>query len=84
MKEQEKRMREIALDCLVKILTSLLVSYEELYTGRTSDTASNRGDVAENDESKMAGNSSSSNLDLINQFVQIKQQKSIIEYGIDL
>jgi hypothetical protein len=75
-------MREIALDCLVKILTSLLVSYEELI-GRASDTISTKGDVSESDESR-PGNSSSSNLEIINQFVQIKQQKSILENGIDL
>jgi hypothetical protein len=76
-------MREIALDCLVKILTSLLVSYEELSTARPFDTASSRGDFTENEDTRQ-GNSSSSNLELINQFVQIKQQKSIIENGIDL
>lgn len=82
VKDQEKKMRQTALDCLVKILTSLLVSYEDLI-GRASDTISTKGDVSESDDSRQ-GNNSNSNLDIINQFVQIKQQKSILENGIDL
>lgn len=75
-------MRELALDCMVKILTSLLISYEELTNGKSFDTASMRGD--DNDTARSVGNNSSSNLELINQFVQVKQQKSIVENGIDL
>lgn len=74
-------MREIALDCLVNILMCLLISYEELSLGKPFDTASNRGEDTE-DPSKPVGNGSSS--ELINQFMQVKQQKSIIENGIDL
>lgn len=77
-------MREVALDCMVKVLTSLLISYEELTTGKSFDTISIRGDTSETDTARSIGNNSSSNLELINQFIQVKQQKSIVENGIDL
>lgn len=90
-------MREMGLECLVKLLQCLSVWYEELHTGKSGDLSTNGND---NDEingygTTFVGNGFNFNSSLINsntcldtmsanQLVHLKQQKGIIEHGIEL
>jgi hypothetical protein len=80
IKEREKKMREMALDCMVKVLECLVDWYEDVTMTQTTSNRADSGICVDNEESR----NSTSHLELINQFVQVKQQKSIIESGIDL
>ena len=78
-------MRELALRCLVKILLGLVNYYEELTDAKGGSSGEHSSAVAtcSNNDAE-ADASSESNLELIQQFANIKAQKSIIESGIDL
>ena len=69
-------MRELGLECLVKILKCLVTFYDEVNFAKHGDL-STRGDESEDNPENLNGSGAA-------QFEQLKQQKSIIEHGIDL
>ncbi|KAL3103638.1 hypothetical protein niasHS_000274 [Heterodera schachtii] len=78
LKERERRMRELALDCLVKVLQCLVYWYEEMNLGK--EQSIHGGDETANAApSACNGNGSDVNLT-----AQAKQQKGIVESGIEL
>lgn len=76
------KMRELALRCLVKILLGLVNYYEELTGAKNGEHVNVVTSRSNNDAELDTG--SESNLDLVQQFANIKAQKSIIESGMDL
>lgn len=93
-------MREMGLECLVKLLQCLSVWYEELHVGKSGELSTGGGANA-NDIDDLNGFgamlmnglsingssfNSSSGFDTMsaNQLVHLKQQKGIIEHGIEL
>uniref|UniRef100_A0A183C0R6 SEC7 domain-containing protein n=1 Tax=Globodera pallida TaxID=36090 RepID=A0A183C0R6_GLOPA len=78
LKERERRMRELALDCLVKVLQCLVFWYEEMNLGK--DQSIHGGDETAN-TAFASNNCSGSDVNLT---AQAKQQKGIVESGIDL
>ncbi|CAD5207446.1 unnamed protein product [Bursaphelenchus okinawaensis] len=74
-KEKEKYIRELSLVCLVKILRCLVGWYENMYKEEDSQSR-----IDENPDDLSANNSSTA----LSQFEQRKQQKSILEHGLDL
>uniref|UniRef100_A0A915M4D6 SEC7 domain-containing protein n=1 Tax=Meloidogyne javanica TaxID=6303 RepID=A0A915M4D6_MELJA len=78
-KDREKRMRELALKCLVKALKCLVAWYEDMEIGKEVSIQY----PAEEQQQPLQLSTEGSAAD-VNQIVQVKQQKSLIEYGIDL
>ncbi|KAF7638012.1 SEC7 domain-containing protein [Meloidogyne graminicola] len=75
-KEREKKMRELALKCLVKALKCLVVWYEEMEIGKEVSIQCPTEEQQQNLQLSSDGSTT--------QIVQVKQQKSLIESGIDL
>lgn len=73
-KEREKRIREMSLDCILNILKSLSRWFNDLQISGIKNT----------DLSFVCDNGTLEDADSPNQIVQVKQQKSIIEHGIEL
>lgn len=81
-REKERHLRELSLSCLVKVLSCLVGWYESMQRGEEeASTSRELGLSAENGDESLTGSSSTA---LLQQFEQRKQQKSIIEHGIDL
>uniref|UniRef100_A0A915MJ01 SEC7 domain-containing protein n=1 Tax=Meloidogyne javanica TaxID=6303 RepID=A0A915MJ01_MELJA len=78
-KDREKRMRELALKCLVKALKCLVAWYEDMEIGKEVSIQY----PAEEQQQPLQLSTEGSAVD-VNQIVQVKQQKSLIESGIDL
>uniref|UniRef100_A0A914L7K4 SEC7 domain-containing protein n=2 Tax=Meloidogyne TaxID=189290 RepID=A0A914L7K4_MELIC len=78
-KDREKRMRELALKCLVKALKCLVAWYEDMEIGKEVSIQY----PAEEQQQPLQLSTEGSAAD-VNQIVQVKQQKSLIESGIDL
>ncbi|KAL7074646.1 hypothetical protein ACQ4LE_005574 [Meloidogyne hapla] len=78
-KDREKRMRELALKCLVKALKCLVAWYEDMEIGKEVSIQY----PTEEQQQPLQLSSEGSAAD-VNQIVQVKQQKSLIESGIDL
>uniref|UniRef100_A0A914LSY1 SEC7 domain-containing protein n=1 Tax=Meloidogyne incognita TaxID=6306 RepID=A0A914LSY1_MELIC len=78
-KDREKRMRELALKCLVKALKCLVAWYEDMEIGKEVSIQY----PAEEQQQPLQLSTEGSVAD-VNQIVQVKQQKSLIESGIDL
>uniref|UniRef100_A0A915M0C0 SEC7 domain-containing protein n=1 Tax=Meloidogyne javanica TaxID=6303 RepID=A0A915M0C0_MELJA len=76
-KDREKRMRELALKCLVKALKCLVAWYEDMEIGKEVSIQY----PAEEQQQPLSTEGSAAD---VNQIVQVKQQKSLIESGIDL
>ena len=73
-------MREMGLECLVKILQCLVVWYEELHS---ADLQTNEPDDSSNIGGSING-TQAFDAASVNQLAHIKSQKSIIESGIYL
>lgn len=72
----------MGLECLIKLLRCLSVWYEELQIGKTGDlsTGMNNGYDGQDETANGYASSDSS----VNQLMHLKQQKGIIEHGIEL
>ncbi|CAK5088909.1 unnamed protein product [Meloidogyne enterolobii] len=78
-KDREKRMRELALKCLVKALKCLVAWYEDMEIGKEVSIQYPAEEQQQPLQLFSEGNAAD-----VNQIVQVKQQKSLIESGIDL
>ena len=72
-------MRELGLECLVKVLQCMATWYEEVAWGKSGDLSA--GDL---EDSGSAHGSTADSVSTFQQYEQVKQQKGIIEHGIDL
>lgn len=73
-------MRELGLECLIKVLKCLVVWYDELHIGKSGELSTNGMDLTED----LSNNLNGSSFGDVNQFLQVKQQKELIESGIEL
>uniref|UniRef100_A0A914Q7K8 Uncharacterized protein n=1 Tax=Panagrolaimus davidi TaxID=227884 RepID=A0A914Q7K8_9BILA len=73
VKEREKKMQVLALECLVKVYKALILFYEEMVFSK-SELSTNE----DQEENEINGAL------IAQQYEQLKQRKSIIEHGIDL
>lgn len=77
IREREKKMKELGLECLVKILRCLVTFYDEVNYAKSGELSIRGDDLEDSSETNINGSG-------IAQFEELKQKKSIIEHGIDL
>lgn len=70
-------MRELGLECLVKMLQCMVSWYDEVHLGKS-------GEPSTGDNEDAGSTSDSLQMSALQQYEQVKQQKGIIEHGIDL
>lgn len=76
-------MREMGLECLIKILKCLVVWYDELHMGKSGELSTNGTEI--NDDSLSTTNlTTNPSFGDFNQLLHVKQQKGYIENGIEM